>query len=87
MPRRQGYPRKGKRGEFRYVDFDWEVNMWCIFGSASGFCYATYSNKEEADGNLARWNRDRANTKARHEAYTSCGMVRVKGNLGGTYYE
>ena len=22
-----------------------------------------------------------------HQAYTDCGMVRVKGNLGGTYYE
>ena len=25
--------------------------------------------------------------RARHQAYLDCGMVRVKGMLGGTYYE
>jgi hypothetical protein len=25
--------------------------------------------------------------RARHEAYTACGLTRVRGNLGGTYYE
>lgn len=25
--------------------------------------------------------------QAKHDAYTSCGLVRVKGALGGTYYE
>ena len=25
--------------------------------------------------------------KARHQAYLDCGMVRVKGALGGVYYE
>ena len=25
--------------------------------------------------------------RAQHAAYTSCGLVRVRGNLGGTYYE
>ena len=25
--------------------------------------------------------------QARAEAYKSCGMVRVRGNLGGTYWE
>jgi hypothetical protein len=25
--------------------------------------------------------------RAKHEAYTSCGMKRVRGSLGGIYYE
>jgi hypothetical protein len=28
-----------------------------------------------------------ATRRARHEAMLACGMKRVKGNLGGTYYE
>ena len=31
--------------------------------------------------------RRNATARARHDAYTSCGLVRVKGALGGTYYE
>jgi hypothetical protein len=31
-------------------------------------------------------NRNKAR-RDRHAAYTSCGLKRVKGNLGGTYYE
>ena len=31
--------------------------------------------------------RARAARRARADAYDSCGMVRVRGNLGGTYYE
>jgi hypothetical protein len=31
--------------------------------------------------------RSKALRQARHQAYTECGMVRVKGALGGTYYE
>ena len=27
------------------------------------------------------------NRKARNEAYLSCGLVKVKGSLGGTYWE
>lgn len=28
-----------------------------------------------------------ADARARHNAYTSVGMIRVKGTQGGTYYE
>ena len=28
-----------------------------------------------------------AQRRARHQAYLDCGMKRVKGGLGGTYYE
>ena len=38
---------------------------------------------------LARRKTKRANdaARARHDAYASVGMVRVKGAMGGTYYE
>lgn len=37
---------------------------------------------------MARRAADRKNAarRAKHQAYLDCGMVRVKGNLGGTYY-
>ena len=28
---------------------DKEDDMWCIFGSESGYCYASYASKEEAE--------------------------------------
>lgn len=31
--------------------------------------------------------RKNAARRAKHAAYTSCGLVRVKGALGGVYYE
>lgn len=31
--------------------------------------------------------RARDNRNARHEAYISCGMTRVRGSQGGIYYE
>lgn len=31
--------------------------------------------------------RARENRKAREEAYASCGLVKVRGALGGTYWE
>lgn len=50
---------------------DWCDCDWCRFIRAEG--------AKRAKRNAAR--------RARHEAYTSLGMKRVKGNLGGTYYE
>ena len=35
-------------GEPRYVDYDSEFEQWGVFGSDSGFCYATFCDKQEA---------------------------------------
>lgn len=43
---------------------------------------------EEAETKRSRRNaRRRANARARREAFRACGMVKVKGALGGTYWE
>lgn len=34
-----------------------------------------------------RWRDDRASRQARTEVYRSCGLKRVRGNLGGVYWE
>jgi hypothetical protein len=51
-------------------------------------------NKKEAQADLElalqherKLARARSNRKARHQAMLDCGLVRVKGALGGTYYE
>lgn len=31
-----------------YVDFDEDTNAWCVFGSESGFAYANFVDKEDA---------------------------------------
>ena len=41
----------------------------------------------DADADAARKLRRRAQRRARDEAYRSCGMVRVRGALGGVYWE
>lgn len=38
--------------------------------------------KSEIDNAINNYNR-----RARHEAFTDLGLKRVKGSLGGTYYE
>lgn len=44
-----------KRGEF-YSEWDEDSQMYCVFGSESGFCYATYAGKEEAEEEAQRMN-------------------------------
>jgi hypothetical protein len=41
----------------------------------------------EAGTKEAKRRRANASRRARNEAYKSAGMVRVRGNLGGTYWE
>lgn len=36
------------KGESRYVDYDSLFNWWAVFGSDSGFCYASFTEKTEA---------------------------------------
>lgn len=46
------------------------------------------ARQEEADRKRQERNkRQRENRKARHDALTGLGLKRVKGALGGTYYE
>ena len=40
--------RKLDKGEM-YVDLDEDTDLWCVFGSESGFAYQAFSTEEEAD--------------------------------------
>ena len=63
--------------------------------SSAPFIVFSETNPIKAEYNLAvvkmfaARKRERANAarRAKHAAYTSCGMTRVKGALGGVYYE
>jgi hypothetical protein len=48
-----------------------------------------YCDKEESEMVIKEVKRIRHNRarQAIHQAYLDCGMVRVKGSLGGVYYE
>ena len=37
------YPEHPQCAEETYVDFDSETQLWCLFGTESGFCYETYA--------------------------------------------
>ena len=39
-------------GEPKYVDYDPVFDQYGIFGSDSGFCYASYLFKDDADSHL-----------------------------------
>ena len=41
----------------------------------------------ECEGKARKSARARANRKARESALESCGLVKVRGALGGTYWE
>ena len=40
------------KGESRYLEWDDEFNWWGVFGSDSGFCYASFTSKQEANDYL-----------------------------------
>ena len=42
-------PRKGNKFEFTYVEWDEDAAAHCVFGKDSGFAYASFSDKGEAD--------------------------------------
>lgn len=62
----------------------WIVNGRIVH-TTSGF--DTYPLAYDAVCKRMRLNAKNAQRRAIHDAYTSCGMTRVRGNLGGTYYE
>lgn len=39
---------KPKPGEERYVDFDADTALWCVFGTESGFAYSSHASEEDA---------------------------------------
>jgi hypothetical protein len=41
------YPSRVKSEE-QFVDWDFEMEYWGVFGEESGHCYAQYETKEEA---------------------------------------
>jgi hypothetical protein len=49
--------------------------------------YGRFETREEAEKELAKRKKRNDARKARDDAYRSCGMVKVKGGLGGTYWE
>ncbi len=44
---------KDKRGDF-YADWDDEAGAYGVFGTESGFCYATFSDKGDAEDQAVR---------------------------------
>lgn len=48
---RKHYP-KAIPGEFRYVDYDEETALWCVFGLDSGHAYSSHASQEGAKESL-----------------------------------
>ncbi len=46
------YPQRPNYKELKYVEFDEETGLWCIFGTDSGYTYKTHSNKIAANNAL-----------------------------------
>ena len=63
-----------------------DSSMFVVFNSANKY-FAEYQEAMGRLQHLRKLARQRNNRAARHAAYTSCGLARVRGNLGGTYYE
>ena len=68
-----------------------EAQLWREAG-ANRTAEDIAASREKAGQMLEKANkeaRERKNAarRARHQAYLDCGMKRVKGSLGGTYYE
>lgn len=40
-----------------YEAYDEDTNLWCVFGSESGFCYFTYMSEEKATSMADELNR------------------------------
>jgi hypothetical protein len=61
----------------------WTIRKGVVVESSTG----RFNTKEEAEKELAKRVKRNNARKARDEAYKSCGMVKVRGALGGTYWE
>lgn len=49
--------------------------------------FGRFETREEAEKELAKRKKRNARRKEIDDVYRSCGMVKVRGALGGTYYE
>lgn len=49
--------------------------------------YGRFATKEEAEKELAKRKKRNQARKDRDDVLRSCGLKKVKGNLGGTYWE
>lgn len=45
------YP-KAIPGESRWVDYDDEVALWCVFGTESGHAYSSHASEDDAQATL-----------------------------------
>lgn len=48
------YP-KAIPGEERWVDYDEDTALWCVFGVDSGHAYSNHSSQGEADAALDKF--------------------------------
>jgi len=47
--KKENYP-KAIPGEARWVDFDEETQLWCVFGLLSGHAYSSHATESDARG-------------------------------------
>ena len=41
--------------EARYVDFDEEIGLWCVFGTESGHAYSSHADQKTANKVLTKF--------------------------------
>jgi hypothetical protein len=49
LARGLNYDTKPEPGEEKYVDWDDDTDMYCVFGEDSGFAYASFADKQDAN--------------------------------------
>jgi hypothetical protein len=62
-------------------------NCSAEIGTRDGDSLCEVCDRAEGDKNLLAKQRRKINRKAREDALKSCGLVKVRGALGGTYWE
>jgi hypothetical protein len=50
-------PKNPHKKEEVYADYDEDTDMWCVFGSDSGFVYASYGSESRAEREADRLNK------------------------------
>lgn len=53
----KSYP-KAIPGEPRWVDFDKDNQLWCVFGLTSGHAYSSHASESDANITLKNWLND-----------------------------
>lgn len=65
---RKQYP-KPIVGEQKYVDFDEESQLWCVFGTDSGHAYSSSADKHQAEDDLTERLQNECETQRRDEKH------------------